>query len=114
MFDFEKAKRNGKIRVATAHQFGYWVKCGFVEIIPKIIILDELHSIISESIFAEELLYTIEFVKEHYEDIIKIGLTATPQFLYNYLEDNKFTFKVIDKNLNSKYKCSKIKAFVKG
>lgn len=113
-FEFERAKRKGKIRVSTAHQFGYWVKCGLVEQLPKIIILDELHSIISESIFAEELLYTIEFIKEHYDDIIKIGLTATPQFLYNYLEDDKLTFKVIDKNLNSKYKCNKIKAFVRG
>lgn len=114
MFIFEKANRKGKIRVATAHQFGSWIKCGQVDIIPKIIILDELHSIISESIFADDLLQVIEFIKENYNNIIKVGLTATPQFLFNYLNDDILTFAVVDKNINSKYKCNKIKTFIKG
>lgn len=97
-----------KILVTTAHQFGVWVRDGAVEVPPKIIILDEFHSIITETTFAEDLLYTIEYIKEHYNEIIKIALTATPQFLFNYLEDEQLTFKVIDKDLGSKYKVNNI------
>lgn len=114
LFEFEKTNRNNKIRVATAHQFGSWVKNDLIKINPKIIILDELHSIISETIFADDLLYVIEFLKEYYNDIIKIGLTATPQFLFDYIEDDILKFRVVDKNLNSKYKCNNIKAFIRG
>lgn len=114
-YDFTNS-RKGKIRIATAHQFGGWVKKGLVEIPPKIIILDELHSLIAETIFAEDLLYTIDFVKEYYADMVKIGLTATPQFLYDYIstEDNILTFRTIDKELGSKYKVDYIKAYIRG
>lgn len=114
LYEFEKNNRENKIRVATAHQFGSWVKNGLIKINPKIIILDELHSIISETIFADDLLYVIEYIKEQYNNIIKIGLTATPQFLFNYIDDDILKFRIVDKNLNSKYKCNKIKTYIKG
>jgi len=44
-----------------------------------------MHSIFAETIFAESLLYTIDFLIKNYDKIIKIGLTATPEFLIDYV-----------------------------
>jgi superfamily II DNA or RNA helicase len=62
---------------------------------PKLIIADELHSILGENRFADSLNYFIDYLEKHYDEIIKIGLTATPQYLMDYIENNcdtKFKF----------------------
>lgn len=108
-------ERKGKIRIDTAHHFGEMVRNGKVQKVPKIIVIDELHSIFSETIFADSLLYTIDFIKEHYAEMVKIGLTATPQFLLNYIKDDVLSFKVIDIDIGSRYKVKQtIKAQIKG
>lgn len=112
----EKEKRKGKIRITTAHNFGELVKKGLVKRQPKVIIVDEIHSVFSETIFAESLIFTIEYLKEHYDSIIKIGLTATPEFLTDYIEknDKELHFKIIDIDLGSKYKSKEIKVIKNG
>lgn len=114
-------ERKGKILVATAHQFGEWVKAGYIIKAPKIIVLDELHSLIRETQFADSLAYIIFFIEEHYNDLIKIGLTATPQFLINYIENTCETpmkFKILDidkgKIIGAKYKAKTVKVLVNG
>lgn len=113
---FEDANRQGKIRVTTAHQFGMWVKAGLINKPPRLLVLDEMHSIFAETVFADDLLYTLEFLKDYYNDMIKIGLTATPEFLFDYIqkEEEEMRFAVIDKDLGSKYKCDNIKALIGG
>lgn len=109
-------ERQGKILVTTAHSFGEWVRQGMVERPPKLIIIDEIHSIFSETIFADSLLYTLEYVKEHYNEMVKIGLTATPHFLLEYVTeaDCSFHFSIVDIDLGAKYKAQKIKALKNG
>jgi hypothetical protein len=50
----------------------------------------------------------LEYIAEHSRDIVKVGLTATPQFLLEYIEDDRFSFVIIDKDLGSKYKVKEI------
>lgn len=102
------------ISIATAHQFGYWVKTATIINVPRLIILDEFHSILGETIFAEQLIYTLEFIKEHSVQIIKFALTATSDFVLNYENDVGFNYQVIDKDLGPKYKCGKIIVSVHG
>ena len=111
-FEVDEAERQGKIRLTTAHQFGEWVRQGIIEKQPKVIILDEMHSIFAETIFAESLLYTIDFLIKNYDKIIKIGLTATPEFLIDYVQSisDRIRFKIIDLELGSRYKCKKVEA----
>lgn len=77
-------------------------------------VIDEIQSLFSENVFAESLLYTIEYLKENWNELIKIGLTATPQYLYNYVSevDNTITFKRIDKELGSRYKANKVTIYM--
>lgn len=112
--DWEYAKRENKILITTAHRFGDWVRAGKVKKIPKVIVIDELHSIFAETIFAESLIYTLDFVKESWKDIVKIGLTATPQFLFDYISDDNISFESIDIDLGSKYKVKEISCYVRG
>lgn len=119
--DYQKQKeldfsgeRRGKFRLTTAHQLGYWIATGQIEIPPKIIIIDEIHSIFAETIFSEELRQTLAFIEEYYADMIKIGLTATPQFLFDYIKNDKFKFSIIDKDLGAKYKVQNINAYIQG
>ena len=110
--NFESRNRKGKIRITTAHQFGCWIKAGEIDIAPRLIILDELHSLFAETIFADDLLYTLAYIKEHYNDMIKIGLTATPSFLLDYIADDVFKFVVIDKELGAKYQAQNINCYI--
>lgn len=112
--DWEYAERKNKILITTAHRFGDWVRAGKVKKIPKVIVIDELHSIFAETIFAESLIYTLDFVKENWKDMVKIGLTATPQFLLDYISDNNISFETIDIDLGSKYKVKEISCYVRG
>lgn len=112
-FDFSE-NRNNKIRLTTAHQFGYWIRNNEIEVAPQIIIVDEIHSIFSETIFCEDLRIVLEYIAEHSRDIVKVGLTATPQFLLEYIEDDRFSFVIIDKDLGSKYKVKEISVQIKG
>lgn len=114
MNNWENADRENKILVSTAHRFGDWVREGKIKKIPKVIVIDELHSIFTENTFAESLLYTLEFVKDNYNDMIKIGLTATPQFLYKYLDNGAFGFETIDIDLGSKHKVNDLICAVRG
>ena len=72
------------------------------------IIIDEIHSIFAETIFCEDLRIVLEYIAEHSPQIVKVGLTATPQFLLEYIADDRFTFAIIDKDLGSKYKVKEI------
>lgn len=112
--DWEYAERENKILVSTAHYFGELVRKGLVKKKPKVIVIDELHSIFAETVFAESLIYTLEYVKENYNDLVKIGLTATPQFLLDYINDDVLKFDIIDLDLGSKYTAEKISCYVKG
>lgn len=112
-------EKQGKILVQTAHQFGEWCQKGLVKYPPKVIGMDELHSMLSEPVFADNLLYTFKFIEEHYNEIIKIGLTATPQYLMDYIENNcdtKFKFQVVDcgEQVGAKYKAKNVKILVNG
>lgn len=106
--NWENADRQNKILVSTAHWFGEMVREGKIKRMPKVIVLDEIHSLFAETIFAESLIYTLDYIKENYNDIIKIGLSATPQFLFNYVKDDTFRFYTIDIDLGSKYKTQHI------
>lgn len=106
--------RNNKIRLTTAHQFGYWIRNNEIEVAPQIIIVDEIHSVFSETVFCEDLRIVLEYIAEHSRELIKIGLTATPQFLLDYIEDNRFSFAIIDKDLGSKYKVKEISVQIRG
>lgn len=112
--DWEYAEREGKILVSTAHYFGELVRKGLVKKKPKVIVIDELHSIFAETVFAESLIYTLEYVKDNYGDLVKVGLSATPQFLLDYINDDVLKFDIIDLDLGSKYKVDKISCYVKG
>ena len=105
-----------KIKVITAHKLGDLIREGLIKKLPRVVIFDELHSLFSESIFAEQLSYTLAWLKENYADMIKIGLTATPEFLYDYIqaEDDTLSFKEVDKPLGSKYKSTEIKLLLHG
>lgn len=111
----QQEERKDKIKIATAHSFGSWVKAGKVAVAPKLIIIDELHSIYAETIFAESLYYTIAYVEEH-KEIIKVGMTATPQFLYEYIQKyEKTAFVSLDIcDLGSKYKAENVKTLIGG
>lgn len=114
MLEWDKEEYKGKIQVTTMHQWGEWVKKGLIKKHPKVVIIDEIQSLFSENVFAESLLYTIEYLKENWNELIKIGLTATPQYLYNYVSevDNTITFKRIDKELGSRYKANKVTIYM--
>ena len=94
--------------MTTAHQFGYWIRNNEIEVAPQVIIIDEIHSIFAETIFCEDLRIVLEYIAEHSPQIVKVGLTATPQFLLEYIADDRFTFAIIDKDLGSKYKVKEI------
>lgn len=111
----------GKFLIQTAHQFGDWYQQGKIKYTPKVIVLDEIPSIIQETIFAESLYYTLLFVEEHYNEMIKIGLTATPQFLTKYIEnkcDTPMKFQILDIDdgeiIGAKYKAKNVKILVNG
>ena len=112
-FDFSE-NRNNKIRLTTAHQFGYWIRNNEIEVAPQIVIIDEIHSIFAETIFCEDLRIVLEYIAENSRDIIKVGLTATPQFLLEYIADDRFSFVIIDKALGSKYKVKEISVQIRG
>ena len=108
-FDYEED--DNRIRITTAHKFGLMIKRGKVQRIPRVIVIDEIHSIFSETAFADSLFYTVEWLKENWNSILKIGLTATPQFLTEYVEPlmKDFTFTVLNKTqLPPKYLSQKI------
>lgn len=115
---FEKGAFNpieeGKIKIATAHAFGRMAKENKVQVMPKLIIVDELHSIFAETIFADDLFYCLAFMRDY--EIIKVGLTATPQFLLDYIARfDEINFVDIDiTDLGSKYKAKKVKTLVAG
>ena len=57
--------------------------------------------------------------QQHYDEMIKIGLTATPQFLTEYIEkgiDSPLKFRIIDcgDQVGAKYKAENVKVLVSG
>ena len=113
---YETEERQGKIRITTAHQWGEWEKQGLIEVPPIVMIVDETHSLFAERKFADSLSYTVSYLEKHYKDTIKIGLTATPEFLFDYVEkwESDFRFVRIDKELPPKYQANKIKVLMCG
>lgn len=110
----EDTDRENKILVSTAHWFGKMVREGKIKRMPKVIVLDEIHSLFAESRFADSLTYAIDYIKENYNDIIKIGLSATPQYLFSHEKDDIMKFHTIDIDLGSKYKAQNIYCYKNG
>lgn len=107
-----------KIRISTAHNFGRLLKEEQIKTYPKLIIVDEIPTIFSETVFAEDLFYVIKWLENNHK-VIKVGLTATPEFLMDYVmqeekvKDN-FNFKIVDKELGNKYSVNRINAVHRG
>lgn len=96
-----------KVKVGTYHEIGRRLRQGEKVELPKVMVCDEVHSLAGETAFAVDLCYVLKVLEKN-TDVIKIGLTATPELLTNYiqkedkLKDN-FNFNVISKKVFPKY-----------
>ena len=112
----QQQEGKGKIRITTYQQFIGWVMAGEVITPPKVFIMDEFHTLISDSCFADNLANMMDYLLDNYDSIIKIALTATPQIqtVYAGQEFSKLRFIRIDKELGIKYKAEQINIYQRG
>ena len=90
-------ERPNKVRIITTSRFGSLYKDGRIEKMFPIVVVDELHSLFLDTMFAEESYYAIEcLLNEFWEGTIKIGLTATPELLFNYIDRDQDLFYALD------------------
>lgn len=105
---WEVKEQLGKIRISTAHNFGSLLQQKAIKVFPKLVVVDEFHSVLAETVFADKLFYAAKWLEED-KTAVKVGLTATPQFLTDYIaHETTFKFKVVDMELGSKYKTTHI------
>lgn len=114
----EKSALAEKIRISTAHNFGRLLKENQIKVYPKLIVVDEIPTIFSETVFADDLFYVVKWLENNHK-VIKVGLTATPEFLMDYIKQeekvkDKFNFKIVDKELGNKYSVDKINVVHRG
>ena len=99
-------ERPSKVRIITTSKLGSLYKDGKVEKMFPIVVVDELHSLFLDTMFAEESYHCIECIKRFWYETIKVGLTATPQMLFNYIDIGQDLFYLLDEvPLIPKYSC---------
>ena len=99
-------ERPNKVRIITTSKLGSLYKEGKIEKMFPIVVVDELHSLFLDTMFAEESYHCIECLKHFWYETIKVGLTATPQMLFNYIDIGQDLFYVLDEvPLVPKYGC---------
>ena len=103
-------ERDNKVRIITTSKMGSLFKEGKVEKMFPIVAVDELHSLYLDTLFAEESYHCIKCLEKFWDQTVKIGLTATPQILFDYLDKDKEKFFVLDTvPVITKYICEKTK-----
>ena len=74
-----------------------------------IVVIDELHSLFLDTMFAEDSYSCIQCILHFWKDTIKIGLTATPDLLLNYIDPEGKMFYMLDSNdLLPKYNANEV------
>ena len=101
----ENIDKSELIRITTIHKFAQWIKRGKVTKLPKVIVIDQLHLLYKQT-FADSMMYFIDWLNDNSNNIIKVGLTATAQDIYNFYSKHikAYGFKRIDYPFPSKYK----------
>ena len=104
-------ERPNKVRIITTSKLGSLYKEGKIEKMFPIVVVDELHSLFLDTLFAEESYYAIECIfNEFWEGVVKIGLTATPKLLFDYIDTDGSLFYALDDNpLPHKYNTDNLK-----
>lgn len=91
LLDFQVPNKNDdRIRIATVQQFGSWAQSGEILKLPQLILIDEVHRVFKETYYQEQTVCCLHCLRECWQDFICIGLTATPQFIYNYVSKNQY------------------------
>lgn len=103
-------ERPNKVRIITTSRLGRLYKENKIEKMFPIVVVDELHSLFLDTMFAEDSYSAIECIfNEFAEDTIKIGLTATPEFLLDYIDEDDNLFYLLDEiNLPPKYNADEV------
>jgi hypothetical protein len=90
-------ERGNKVRIISTAKLGSLYKEGKIERMFPIVVIDELHSLFLDTMFSEESYYAIEcLLNDFWKDTIKIGLTATPNLLFNYIDKEQKLFYALD------------------
>lgn len=88
-----------KMWVETGQQIGRKFKQGKRVWVPEVIVIDEIHTLFRDAIFAEDLMFFLLWLIENREKMIVIGITATPDYLFDYIAPEfpySFNFKIAD------------------
>lgn len=97
-------ERKDKVRIITTAKLGSLYLAGKVEKMFPVVVIDELHSLFLDTMFSEESYAAIECLHHFWKDIIKIGLTATPELLVRYIDpEGKMFYSLDDNELLPKY-----------
>lgn len=90
--------REDKVRIITTAKLGALYLQGKIEKMFPIVVIDELHSLFLDTMFSEESYAAIECINHFWKDTIKIGLTATPELLVKYIDQDEEMFYALDDN----------------
>ena len=110
------ANPDQKVRITTVQQFTEWIRKGKVHRPPKVIVIDQIHLLYKESIFADSLQFFIDWLADNSKDLIKIGLTSTSFDIYNFYARHikEYGFIRIDADIPPKYRIQKAYALPSG
>lgn len=112
-----------RVRVTTVHQIGRWYRSYIDYPKPNLVIVDEFHSLFSENVFAQDLIYFYQQLLEWAEDpsVCVLVLTATTTlplqfvnkcpfegFEWIYESFKGFKIKSICGDLEPRYKVAKV------
>lgn len=108
--------QEGKIRITTVQQFTQWIKRGKIQRPPQIIVIDEIHLLYKETIFADNLQDFIEWLGNNSKEIIKFGLTSTSFDIYNFYQKyiKEYGFVRVDAVMPPKYRIQKATIMASG
>ncbi len=113
---YEEVDPDQKVRITTVQQFTEWIRRGKIHRPPKIIVIDQIHLLYKQSIYADSLEYFIDWLGENSKKLIKFGLTSTSFDIYNFYAKHikEYGFIRIDAEIPPKYRIQKAFALASG
>lgn len=83
---------SSKVQIETVHKIGFWYRLDYAFPKPRLVIIDEFHTLFSETHFARDLIYFYQQLLEWIDDpnVTLIALTATTTLPLEFVNQQPF------------------------